>query len=131
MVIESKKLFGVLIVLIMLYIMPFGPASAAQVGDAFSDEGGNITYEVTSAGYTKTCMVTGWKSECAKVIIPEKVVYDKSEYTVTEIKPKYTAMIATLNELEVPQTVVKVNISLFSFSPLKDAAWIPMGTRMA
>ena len=81
MVIESKKIFGVLIVLIMLYIMPVGMASAAQVGDTFSDEGGNITYEVTSVGYTKTCAVTGWKSECVKVIIPEKVVYDKTEYT--------------------------------------------------
>ena len=123
MVIESKKIFGVLIVLIMLYIMPVGMASAAQVGDTFSDEGGNITYEVTSVGYTKTCAVTGWKSECTKAIIPEKVVYDKTEYTVTEIKPKYAAMIATLNELEIPKTVNKVNINLFSFAPFKDEAW--------
>ena len=127
MAIESKKMFGVLIVLIMLYIMPVGMARAAQVGDTFSDEGGNITYEVTSAGYTKTCAVTGWKSECVKVIIPEKVVYDKTEYAVTEIKPKYTAMITTLNELEIPKTVNKLNISLFSFSPLKDEAWKSYG----
>ena len=122
---NKKAVFLLMLGLMILFSDLFvNKVKAAQVGDTFSDENGFIFYEVTSDGYTKTCAVTGWKNDCVYVDIPEKIIYENTEYTVTEIKTKYAVLYADIKELKIPSTVKKIHLKNLVFTPVVDDNWI-------
>ena len=122
---NKKILYGTacVLTLVIACLMSYNRVSAAQKGDTFTDENGWITYTITSVGNQNTCAVTAWKNtyvsdedpEFKKMIIPETVLYENTEFTVTEINPKYSVMSININEIEIPSTVTNINIKQFGF----------------
>lgn len=122
---NKKILYGTacVLTLVIACLMSYNRVSAAQKGDTFTDENGWITYTITSVGNQNTCAVTAWKNiyvsdedpEFKKMIIPETVLYENTEFTVTEINPKYSVMSININEIEIPSTVTNIDIKQFGF----------------
>ena len=125
---KINKIIGLVFIVLMLCYAQTEGVSASQVGQSISDESGRMFYTITSSGDRNTCALTEWNNDISddneyplSFVIPDKILYEGTEYTVTEIAPKYQYTYICANEIVIPSSVEKIRIKHISAELYKNA----------
>lgn len=88
-------------------------ASAQEFEFTYTYEGQTLNYSILS-NETKTCQVTGNKELEGALVIPEKVQYGQSEYSVTSIASCAFSDCSGLTSVDIPNSITSIGKYAFS-----------------